>query len=66
MSFIPCTSNCKYQKDGVCTLEIAFFSSEMCEADCIHYVPKFSGKYGDFENKKKQPENSPKINFEGV
>ena len=58
MSFIPCTSECKYQKDGVCTLEIALFSRTSREVDCIHYVPKIGGKYDKFENKKKQPFNS--------
>ncbi len=63
MSFIPCTSNCKYQKEGVCTLEIALFSRNPCEADCIHYVPKIDGKYGKCENKKKQSDNSSGLLF---
>ena len=57
MSFIPCTNSCIYQKDGLCTLEMPVFSAKTCEADCIHYVRKTGVKYGENENKKKQPEN---------
>ena len=63
MSFIPCTSKCKYQKEGVCALEIAVFNRNQCEVDCIHYVPKFDGKYGKNENKKKQSDNSSGLIF---
>ena len=63
MSFIPCTNECKYQKDGVCTLEIALFNRNLCEVDCIHYVPKADGKYDKFENKKKQSFSSQGFRF---
>ncbi len=45
MSFIPCTSNCTYQKDGVCTLENTFYNGPSFDSGCIHYVPKPHDKY---------------------
>lgn len=51
MGFIPCLSNCKYQKDGVCTLESTVSNSIIYDSGCIHYVPKSAFKYDKKEIK---------------
>ncbi len=38
MSFIICTCDCVYQKDGCCQLERAVSSSGSRGAKCVYYV----------------------------
>lgn len=52
MGFIPCISECKHQKDGVCTLENAFSGDIASDSGCIHYVPKNLTKYSTDKIKK--------------
>ncbi len=52
MGFIPCTSNCKYQQDGTCSLEQASSIGIVSDSGCIHYVPKEVSEYS-FEKIKK-------------
>ncbi|MGI5936241.1 MAG: hypothetical protein ACOX7I_05535 [Oscillospiraceae bacterium] len=40
MSFIACLGNCKYQRDGYCSLErISDWKGPVQGSDCIYYVP---------------------------
>ena len=55
MSFIPCTSDCKYQSDGSCSLEKAVCGGIASDSGCIHYVPKETSKYSKNEIKKENP-----------
>lgn len=49
MSLIFCTSECIYQKDGVCMLDNAVSSGVPNAGGCIHYIPK---KHQQYEKKK--------------
>lgn len=42
---IPCSKLCRYQQDGVCTLESAA-PTGMVSGDCIHYVPQEDEQIG--------------------
>ncbi len=55
MSFIACTSNCKYQKDGSCSLEKAGVNGTVSDSSCIHYIPKQTSKYSNNKIKKDSP-----------
>lgn len=40
MSFIACLGNCKYQKDGYCSLErVSDWNGNGSGSDCIYYTP---------------------------
>lgn len=52
MSYIACTSDCKYQKEGSCSLEKAGLNGTASDSSCIHYVPKQTSKYSTNEIKK--------------
>lgn len=41
MSYIPCTANCEFQKDGLCELNYTTVVGVSGGANaCIHYIPK--------------------------
>lgn len=45
MSYIPCSANCRYQKDGLCDLAYAGAVSAANGSNdngCLHYVPRNS------------------------
>jgi|GEM_PF-2012346 len=45
MSYIPCSANCRYQKDGLCDLNYAGAVSAANGSNdngCLHYVPRNS------------------------
>ena len=46
MSYIPCSANCTYQIDGLCSLDhtTAFDASvnRSRDNDCLHYIPRNS------------------------
>jgi hypothetical protein len=46
MSYIACTSDCVYQKDGVCTLERAASVNSLTSKGnaCVHYIKKNKNK----------------------
>ena len=47
MSFIACLGNCKYQKDGYCSLErISGWNGTDAGGDCIYFTPMTSSKEG--------------------
>ena len=47
MSLIPCTSNCIYQSDGVCTLDSAAAAGlPSLGGACIHFIPADAKKLG--------------------
>jgi hypothetical protein len=54
MSYIACTSDCVYQKDGCCSLERAASGNENGAKDnaCIHYVKTKSSS-----GKKRKPDH---------
>ncbi len=54
MSFIACTSDCKYQHEGSCSLDKATSGGVASDSGCIHYVPKETSKYNKSEIIKKQ------------
>ena len=40
MSLIPCTSQCVYQSDGICTLDSAAAAGQpSLGGACIHFIP---------------------------
>ncbi len=46
MSYIPCSANCKFQNDGLCSLNHAgaagATNSVSNDNGCLHYVPRSS------------------------
>ncbi len=45
MSYIPCSANCKYQNDGLCSLNhagAAGVQNSSNDNGCLHYVPRNS------------------------
>ncbi len=50
MSLIPCTQNCKYQREGLCTLDQAP-QSAMGQAvpndACLNFTPRPSNQHSD-------------------
>ena len=48
MSFIPCTQNCKFQDEGLCTLAQAQAAGQAVPNDaCLNFTPKLSNQHGD-------------------
>ena len=40
MSYIPCSANCRYQSDGLCSLDHAGAAGAAdAEGGCLHFVP---------------------------
>ena len=47
MSWIPCTSRCVYQQDGVCTLDSAAAAGlPALGGACVHFIPSDAGRLG--------------------
>ena len=47
MSLIPCTSQCVYQQDGVCTLDSAAAAGlPALGGACVHFIPTDAGRLG--------------------
>lgn len=47
MSLIPCTSQCVYQSDGVCTLDSAAAAGQpSLGGACIHFIPTDEKRLG--------------------
>lgn len=47
MTTINCSSNCKHQHDGKCTLENAFSNALSVETDCVFFEEKLhKNKHG--------------------
>ena len=47
MSLIPCTSQCVYQQDGVCTLDSAAAAGlPALGGACVHFIPTDEGRLG--------------------
>ena len=45
MSLIPCTSQCVYQQDGVCTLDSAAAAGlPALGGACVHFIPTDEGR----------------------
>lgn len=45
MSYIPCSANCRYQNDGLCSLNHAAAATNAAtdnDNGCLHYVPRNS------------------------
>ncbi len=49
MSFIPCTQNCKYQDEGLCTLAQApsMVSQAAPNDACLNFTPRLSNQHSD-------------------
>ena len=48
MSFIPCTQNCKFQDEGLCTLAQAQTVGQASPNDaCLNFTPRFSNQHSD-------------------
>ena len=48
MSFIPCTQNCKFQDEGLCTLAQAQTAGQAVPNDaCLNFTPRLSNQHGD-------------------
>ena len=50
MSLIPCTQNCKYQTDGLCTLAQApsvVNQAAVPNDACLNFTPRLSDQYGN-------------------
>ena len=49
MSLIPCTQNCKYQDEGLCTLAQApsMVSQAVPNDACLNFTPRLSNQHGD-------------------
>ncbi len=44
---IPCTSQCIYQSDGLCTLESAAAAGQPALGGaCIHFIPQSAKRFG--------------------
>ena len=47
MSLIPCTSQCVYQSDGICTLDSAAAAGQpSLGGACIHFIPSDAKRLG--------------------
>ena len=47
MSLIPCTSQCVYQSDGICTLDSAAAAGQPALGGaCIHFIPTDAKRLG--------------------
>ena len=48
MSFIPCTQNCKFQDEGLCTLAQAQAVNQAVPNDaCLNFTPRLSNQHSD-------------------
>lgn len=48
MSFIPCTQNCKFQDEGLCTLAQAQTVGQAVPNDvCLNFTPRLSDQHSD-------------------
>lgn len=48
MSFIPCTQNCKFQDEGLCTLAQAQTVGQAVPNDaCLNFTPKLSNQHSN-------------------
>ena len=50
MSLIPCTQNCKYQTDGLCTLEqtpSVVNQAAVPNDACLNFTPRTSNQHSD-------------------
>ena len=49
MSLIPCTQNCKYQDEGLCTLSQAQPSAAQAVPNeaCLNFTPRRSNQHSD-------------------
>ncbi len=49
MSFIPCTQNCKFQDEGLCTLAQAQAPAgqAMPNDACLNFTPRLLNQHGD-------------------
>ena len=50
MSLIPCTQNCKYQADGLCTLDqtpSAVNQAAVPNDACLNFTPRPSNQHGN-------------------
>lgn len=48
MSFIPCTQNCKFQDEGLCTLAQAQAVNQAVPNDaCLNFTPKPSNQHSN-------------------
>ena len=49
MSLIPCTQNCKYQDEGLCTLAQApsMVSQAVPNDACLNFTPRLSNQHSD-------------------
>ena len=50
MSLIPCTQNCKYQTDGLCTLDQATSVVNLAAVPndaCLNFTPRRSDQHGN-------------------
>ncbi len=59
MSLIPCTSQCVYQQDGVCTLDSAAAAGvPSLGGACVHFIPANQGRLGS-PHRYSRPEAAP-------
>lgn len=48
MSLIPCTQNCKFQDEGLCTLSQAQAPGQAVPNDaCLNFTPRLSDQHSD-------------------
>lgn len=48
VSLIPCTQNCKYQDEGLCTLAQAQPAGQAVPNEaCLNFTPRPSNQHGD-------------------
>lgn len=49
MSFIPCTQNCKFQNEGLCTLAQAQPAASLTVPNdaCLNFTPRMSNQHSD-------------------
>lgn len=48
VSLIPCTQNCKYQNEGLCTLSQAQSVHQAIPNDvCLNFTPRLSNQHSD-------------------
>lgn len=48
MSFIPCTQNCKFQDEGLCTLAQAQTVGQAIPNDaCLNFTPRLSNQHSN-------------------
>ena len=58
MGFILCTSDCKYQHEGSCTLNCIAPSGYKSNSGCIHYIPKREYEYNPIKEDIKTDDSS--------